>query len=297
MRLTKDSSKAQRSMKSIESKCARLEKLVKRKEMELERVQANYQEKEMNEARYSGNASQMFEKIFGKAARPQDHKFLRMLSSYDMMIEKVTKERNTLDKHCKEMKQHIQEMEDKLYMLSNGKELPSYPGNKPTQEFIEKLQRMEQQECRLKSELLMLKEENVSLMSQVETEAGEKRSLIEKLNAIHGELQQRVTIQESYGLKAELKDTRIKLRESEALNASLEADIMSLKNETVRELSHRIRILRSEEAARGEDPQEEPLHFPHAPIEARTQIPTTSSSHLAKRVRFRVFQTKSYALL
>ena len=83
------------------------------------------------------------------------------------------------------MKKHIEELEDKLYILTNGKEMPTYPGNKPTQEFMEKFSRMEQQECRLKHEVLMLKEENVSLLSQISTEKGENQALQNQLASLH----------------------------------------------------------------------------------------------------------------
>lgn len=40
--------------------------------MELEKLQTHMQEKEINETKFTGNATLMFEKIFGKAARPSD---------------------------------------------------------------------------------------------------------------------------------------------------------------------------------------------------------------------------------
>ena len=71
-RLSNNNSKAQRNVKSLEQKCSRLEKLVKRKDMEFEKLQAHLQEKELHDTKFTNNASLMFEKIFGKAARPSD---------------------------------------------------------------------------------------------------------------------------------------------------------------------------------------------------------------------------------
>lgn len=36
------------------------------------------------------------------------------------MIEKLTRERNSYEKHTADMKEHIKELEDKLYVVSNG---------------------------------------------------------------------------------------------------------------------------------------------------------------------------------